>query len=105
LAVILLSIITIGIYGLYWFYKTFQELKDHTGQGVGGGVGLILAILLGVVDWFLLPHEVSRLYESSGRRSPVAALTGLWNLIPLIGSIIWLVKVQGSLNAYWRSSG
>jgi hypothetical protein len=103
LAVILLSIVTVGIYGLYWFYKTFQELKDHTKKGVGGGVGLILAIFLGVVDWFLLPHEVGRTYENEGQQAPVRALTGLWNLLPLIGSIIWLVKVQGALNRYWES--
>ena len=102
-AVILLSIITIGIYALYWFYKTFQELKDHTGEGVGGVVGLILGIFLGIVDWFLLPHEVGRMYVNAGRRRPVAALTGLWNLIPLIGGIIWVVKVQGALNHYWES--
>ena len=24
--------------------------------------------------------------------------TGFWNLIPLIGTIIWFVKVQGAMN-------
>jgi hypothetical protein len=105
LAVILLSIVTIGIYALYWYYKTFQELQHHSGAGVGGGVGLLLAILLNPVAWFLLPHEVRRTYESSGLQSPVRALTGLWNVLPLIGSIVWLVKVQGALNRYWESRG
>ena len=36
LSVILLSIVTLGIYGLYWQYKTFQEMHDHTGEGIGG---------------------------------------------------------------------
>jgi hypothetical protein len=26
-------------------------------------------------------------------------------LLPLIGSIIWFVKTNGALNAYWRSVG
>jgi Domain of unknown function (DUF4234) len=104
-AVILLSIITIGIYALYWYYKTFQELKDHTGEGVGGVVGLILAIFINPVNWFLLPNEVGNVYERSGQQRPVSAITGLWNLIPLIGSIIWVVKVQGALNRYWESKG
>jgi uncharacterized membrane protein len=105
LAVILLSIITIGIYALYWYYKTFQEIKDHTGEGVGGVVGLILAIFIVPVNWFLLPNEVGNMYERAGQERAVSAITGLWNLIPLVGSIIWVVKVQGALNRYWESPG
>ena len=26
---------------------------------------------------------------------------GFWNLIPLVGWIIWVVKVQGALNRVW----
>lgn len=32
--VIVFSIITFGIYALYWTYKSFQELKDYNGVGV-----------------------------------------------------------------------
>jgi|GEM_PF-5393889 len=41
--VILLSIVTIGIYALYWQYATFKEMKDYSGQGIGGGLGLRVA--------------------------------------------------------------
>ncbi|MBV8979550.1 MAG: DUF4234 domain-containing protein [Acidimicrobiia bacterium] len=30
---IVFSIITLGIYTLYWTYQVFGELKEHTGQG------------------------------------------------------------------------
>jgi arginine exporter protein ArgO len=30
---ILLTIITFGIYGIYWYLKFQQELKDQTGEG------------------------------------------------------------------------
>jgi hypothetical protein len=26
-------------------------------------------------------------------------------LLPLIGNIVWFVKVQGALNRYWESKG
>ena len=34
--VILISLITFGIYTLYWDYKTYEEMKQHTGDGLGG---------------------------------------------------------------------
>ena len=33
-----LTIVTLGIYPLYWYYKTHDEMKRHTGQGLGGGI-------------------------------------------------------------------
>ena len=61
--VVLLSIVTLGIYSLYWQYATFKEMKDHSGQGIGGGVGLLIAIFIGFVNCFLMPGEVNALYQ------------------------------------------
>jgi hypothetical protein len=105
LSVILLSLVTLGIYGLYWQYKTFQEMKDRTGVGIGGVVGLILAIFLGFVNPFIMSSEVGRMYEAEGQEKPVSGITGLWVLLPLVGGIVWLVKTQNALNRYWESHG
>jgi hypothetical protein len=35
----------------------------------------------------------------------VSGLTGFWNLLPIIGSIVWLVKTQHALNDFWVSQG
>jgi len=99
--VVVLSIVTLGIYGLYWTYKSFQELKDYSGEGIGGVLGLIIGILLYVVDMFLLPAEIERVHSTTGTASPVTALTGLWFLLPFVGWIVWVVKVQGAMNALW----
>ncbi len=32
---VIFSIITLGIYFLYWTYQVFRELKEHTGEGIG----------------------------------------------------------------------
>jgi hypothetical protein len=101
-AVIIFSIITLGIYYLVWSYKVFKENKDFSGEGVGGVVGLILAILLGIVNWFLLPAELGNIYDKMGREKPVSGVTGFWNLIPLIGWIIWVVKVQNAMNRLYQ---
>jgi hypothetical protein len=105
IAVLIFSIITIGIYNLYWTYQVFRELKEHTGQGVGGVVGLVIEIVINVVNLFLLPAEIGNMYAAEGQAKPVKGTTGFWNLIPLIGTIIWYVKVQGALNKHWESHG
>lgn len=105
LAVILLSLVTLGIYSLYWYYVSFQEMKDHTGEGVGGVVGLILGFCIGIVNAFLLPAEVGNMYARAGREKDVTGLTGFWVLLPLVGWIIWVVRVQGATNRYWESLG
>ena len=102
---VVLFFVTLGIYGIYWAYKTHDEIKKHSGVGVGGVVGLVIWILISIVSLFIIPSEVRQMYEKDGRESPVRGVTGLWNLLLVIGTIIWLVKVQGALNRYWESKG
>lgn len=152
---ILLYVVTLGIYGLVYNYQVHDEMKRHSGRGIGGGIALLLTFLAGVAMPFLTPHEVGNLYERKGQRPPVKALTGLWSLIPVIvgyiaffiaiigvaattttdpvtgqdtdpsggavaglviafvlffggfiaGGIVWFVKTNGALNAYWETLG
>jgi hypothetical protein len=106
--VILVSIVTLGIYYLYWVYKTQEEVKQHSGQGIGGVLGLVIALVIGVVTPFVIPSEIGKMYEQDGRTSPVTGWTGLWatlGALILIGPIVWFVKIQRALNRYWESKG
>jgi hypothetical protein len=103
-AVVIFMIITFGIYGAVWTYMVFKELKDRTGEGLGGIVALVILLLLAPVIWFVLPSEIGTMYETAGREKPVRGVTGFWNLIPLVGFIIWVVKVQGALNRAWQGA-
>lgn len=102
---ILWFILTLGIYGIYWTYKTFEEMKRHTSVGIGGVLGLVIYILIGIVILFVAPAEVGGMYKRDGRQAPVTGWAGLWQLIPIVGAFIWFIKVQGSLNRYWESKG
>jgi len=104
-AVIFFSIITLGIYYLVWVYKSHEEIKEHSDQGIGGVLGLVVALLVGFITPFVLPSEIRKMYERDGKESRVNGWTGLWatlGILILIGPIVWLVKVQGALNRYWR---
>ncbi|MFO7592324.1 MAG: DUF4234 domain-containing protein [Acidimicrobiia bacterium] len=103
--VMLLSIVTLGIYALYYYFKTFDEMKDYSGEGVGGVVGLLLSIFCGIITIFVLPAEVGNLYERDGKEKPISGATGFWVLLPILGFFIWLFKVQGRLNDFWESKG
>jgi uncharacterized BrkB/YihY/UPF0761 family membrane protein len=104
--VVVLTFITLGIYSLYWVYKTEEEMKQHTGEGIGGVLGLVVWIVVSPVMAFVIPSEVGKMYKNDGQQPPVTGWTGLW-LFPfgifIIPAIVWFVKVQGALNRYWES--
>jgi hypothetical protein len=105
LTVVLLTIVTCGIYGLWWYYRNFEDMKQYSGEGIGGGIGLLLAIFCGIIAIFILPAEVGNLFEREGKEKPISAMTAFWNLIPLAGGIIYIYKVQNSLNNAWAPKG
>lgn len=104
---ILLYIVTLGFYGWYWVYVTMEEMRQHTREGIGGVLGLVVWILLSPVMAFVIPSEVGKMYARSGQEPPVTGWTGLW-LFPfgifVIPAIVWFVKVQEALNRYWETS-
>lgn len=102
---ILLAIVTLGIYAFVWTWKTHAEIKRHSGIGVGGPLGFIIFLFVSPVTYFLLASEVGQMVSRSGQPSRVRGVTGFWILLPLIGGIVWFVKVQGQLNDYWRARG
>ncbi len=102
----LLMVVTLGIYALVWYYQTHDEMKRHAGQGLGGGIALLLAWLVGIVMPFITSAEVGALYERRGQAKPVSGTTGLWSfpgVFLLVGPLVWFIKTNGALNAYWRS--
>jgi hypothetical protein len=103
--VAIIGLVTLGIYLLYWAYKTGEEIKNYSGEGLGGALWLVLWFFLSIVMVFLAPSEVGRLYSREGQHPPVTGLTGFWTFIPFAGYFIWVIKVQNALNAFWASKG
>jgi hypothetical protein len=103
--VILVSIVTFGIWTLVWSFQNGDELKAYRNEGIGGVLYLILTLLLAPITMFLMADEVDKMYQEAGEQSPISALWGLWFLLPFIGNIVWYVKIQNSLNDFWTARG
>ena len=108
LTVLLLMIVTVGIYGIIWYYCIFEELRNRRGQGWSGALYLVFQIIfpfpLIAMPW-LIPAYVGRMYEEDGQQKPITGMTGFWVFLPLIGGIVWLFTVQNRLNDFWSAKG
>ena len=98
-AVIIFSIITFGIYHVYWAYQIGKELKGYNESGMGPIFNLISIIIFPIVTFFTMPHDVSTAYGKENTDGRISALTGFWNFLPIIGWMIWIVKMQDRMNA------
>src|ERR1051325_5873073 len=82
---LLYAIITLRVYAIVWVYKTHNEIKRYSGNGVGGVVGLVIYLVISPVTYFIIPSEVRHMYEDlDGGPRPVRGITGLWLLLPLL---------------------
>ena len=105
---ILLFFVTFGIWAFIYYFQTHEEMKRHSGEGLGGVLALVISLFFGIVSPFLLSHEVGQLYERRGRQKPVSAVTALWffpGILILVGPFIWFVRTNNALNDYWRGLG
>ena len=53
--VALIGLVTLGIYWIYWYYKTGEEIKNYSGEGLGGVLWLVIALVIGIVMIFVAP--------------------------------------------------
>jgi hypothetical protein len=103
--VVLLSIVTFGIWTIVWSYQNGEELRQHTRTGLGGVAYLLITLFISPVTMFLMASEVEQMYRREGKEPPITTIWGLWFLLPLIGNLIWYVRIQRSINDYWTSHG
>lgn len=103
--VILLTIVTCGIWAIVWAFQNGDELHRFSGKGLGGGIHLIVTLLVSPVTMFLLAGEVEERYRDDGQEPPITTLWGLWFLLPIIGNFIWYLRIQDAINNYWTAHG
>ena len=102
---ILVAIVTFGIWTWVWSFMNGEELRDYRGNGLGGVGYLLLTIFIVPITMFLMANEVENLYLDAGEQPRITTLWGLWFLLPLIGQIVWYVRIQHAINEFWQARG
>jgi hypothetical protein len=111
--VLLLTLITCGIYYLYWVYVTSQELDDALGEtDIPPIVHVLLFIFTGTLWGFawdvLTAREIAKLQAHAGL--PTSDNTVLWLALDILGAgpigglgLIVPVLQQIAMNDLWRA--
>lgn len=102
--VIIFSVITCGIYSLYWLYKFAEELKFFLGdESIKPGIDLLLCIVCFpyAIYWF---YKYGKLLSEAQRRAglPAEDNSVLFIILSIFGlSIINIAIMQSSANKIW----
>ncbi len=102
---ILVAIVTFGIWTWVWSFMNGEELKNYRRNGLGGVAYLLLTVFIVPITMFLMANEVENLYLDAGEQPRITTLWGLWFLLPLIGQIVWYVRIQHAINEFWQARG
>jgi hypothetical protein len=102
---ILVAIVTFGIWTWVWSYMNGEELKNYRRQGLGGVAYLLFTIFIVPVTMFVMANEVEQMYVQAGEQPRITTIWGLWFLLPLIGNIIWYIRIQNAINQFWQARG
>ena len=107
----LLTMATLGIYGILWSYRVHKENKECAAEGPGGLLGVIFMFVPGwnIVRSFLFTSEIARVQQKAGIEPTVSGKTWLWYFPGAwlfgIGILVWINKLQKALNATWVVRG
>lgn len=109
LGVLGLVLITLGIYGFYWFYKVNQEIKTYTkDETISPGRSLLAVIpgfLLIVPPFIAYYNTANHIVDMQQRRGITSQISPA--LVVILGLVIWIgmaAYVQEHLNRVWDSA-
>ena len=109
LGVLGLTIITLGIYGLYWYYKANEEILRYTGDQTISPSRSLLAVIPGFllivppfIAYYNTSNHIVQMQEQRGIQSQVSPA-----LVVILALVIWFgmaAYVQEHLNRVWDSA-
>jgi hypothetical protein len=111
LGVLGLSLITLGIYGFYWYYKVNQEIQRFTGDQTISPSRSLLAVVPGFllivppfIAYYNTANHVAQMERRRGVTSEIspALVVGLM-IVGLIGFVVG-PYIQEHLNRVWDAA-
>ena len=109
LGVLGLTLITLGIYGLYWYYKVNEEIqrytKDDTISPGRSLLALIPGFLLIVPPFIAYYNTANHIMDMEQRRGIASQISPA--LVVVIALVIWIgmpAYVQEHMNRVWDST-
>lgn len=100
---IILSIVTCGIYGLYWIYTITEDTNRVTGNpnATSGGIVILLGIVTcGIYMWYWMYKEGEYLDQAKTARGIPSSNSGiLYLILSIVGlGIVSYALIQNELN-------
>jgi hypothetical protein len=109
LGVLGLSLITLGIYGFYWYYKVNDEIKRYTGDETISPSRSLLAVIPGfilIVPPFIAYYNTANhVLQMEQQRRVLSQISPA--LVVILGILIWIgmaAYVQEHLNRVWDAA-
>lgn len=106
ISVILLSIITCGIYQIYWLFKISGEINNALGEErISAPLYFLLGLLcfpLIFVGWYKIDGGIFDIRTKVGM--PATKNFVLWLVLSFIGvgSLVFIYQAQSQLNEIWE---
>ena len=112
IVVLLLSIVTCGVYAYYWYYQAMEDINRATGEQRINSVGLLIGSILCFPIIFVVLYQIDR------ELARLSAIEGtyykenfvMWLLLSIfvfgIGNWVAMFQICGAYNQIWdRRSG
>jgi hypothetical protein len=103
-----LSLITFGVYGLYWYYTINREMRD-LGEDVKPGRALLavtlgaLVIVPAVLSMYHTAERILRLQTRAGVQTPISPVLAVVMLVIPIVNYFQMYYLQSALNGAYEA--
>ncbi len=98
---IILSIVTCGIYGMYWFVCLTNDTNTVSGEaGTSGGLALVLTLVTCGIYGLYWAYKCGEKLDTAKQKRGIPASNGgvLYLILFIFGGIIAYALIQNELN-------